>query len=76
MERLAKAKACQAADQVSRAALQVHGAIGYSTEHDLHLWMKRCWALMRAYGDGRWHRTRVADRILDPTQSPSSWDEV
>ena len=46
-------------------SLQCHGAIGYSYEHDLHLWMKRAWALSRTWGDASWHRDRVARAILD-----------
>jgi alkylation response protein AidB-like acyl-CoA dehydrogenase len=48
----------------SRAALQCHGAIGYSYEHDLHLWMKRAWALAAAWGDASWHRGRVGTLML------------
>ena len=47
-----------------RAALQCHGAIGYTTEYDLHLFMKRSWALAHAWGDTAWHRQRVARAIL------------
>ncbi|MET0592871.1 MAG: acyl-CoA dehydrogenase family protein, partial [Polyangiaceae bacterium] len=42
---MAKASASDAALSAARAALQCHGAIGYSYEHDLHLFMKRAWAL-------------------------------
>jgi hypothetical protein len=42
----------------------VHGAIGYSYEHDLHLWMKRAWALAASWGDAAWHRDRVGRAIL------------
>jgi len=62
---MAKAAASEAALVVARAALQCHGAIGYSFEHDLHLWMKRAWALAVAWGDAAWHRARVASAILD-----------
>ena len=61
---IAKARASDAAHGVARAALQCHGAIGYSFEHDLHLWMKRAWALAAAWGDAAWHRARVATSIL------------
>ncbi len=61
---LAKAYASEAAHHVSRAALQVHGAIGYSFEADLHLWMKRAWALGAAWGDAAWHRDRIGKQIL------------
>jgi alkylation response protein AidB-like acyl-CoA dehydrogenase len=60
----AKAAASDAAGRAARVALQVHGAIGYSFEHDLHLWMKRIWALGAAWGDAISHRTRIADHLL------------
>jgi len=61
---LAKARASDAALLACRAALQVHGAIGYTTEHDLHLWMKRAWALAASWGDAAFHRERIARAIL------------
>ena len=57
---MAKAMASDAATLVSRAALQCHGAIGYTTEHDLHLFMKRTWSLSRTWGTATHHRHRVA----------------
>ncbi|MEY2567198.1 MAG: hypothetical protein QOE35_1727 [Actinomycetota bacterium] len=60
---LAKAAASDAGVIASRKALQVHGAIGYAHEYDLHLWMKRAWALAGAWGDGAWHRNRIATII-------------
>ena len=56
---MAKALASDAAALVARQALQCHGAIGYAFENDLHLWMKRAWALAAAWGDAAWHRARV-----------------
>ena len=56
----AKAMASDAADRVCRLALQCHGAIGYTFEYDLHLWMKRAWALSTAWGDAHFHHDRVA----------------
>jgi len=61
---MAKAMAGDAAEQAARTALQVHGAIGYTFESDLHLWMKRVWALSPAWGDAAWHRRRVADAVI------------
>ena len=58
---MAKALASDAADRAARVALQVHGAIGYTWECDLHLWMKRAWALSAAWGDAPTHRARVLD---------------
>jgi alkylation response protein AidB-like acyl-CoA dehydrogenase len=62
---MAKAAASDAAQSVCDAALQCHGAIGYTVEYDLHLFMKRSWALIRRSGDARLHRRRVATAILD-----------
>jgi alkylation response protein AidB-like acyl-CoA dehydrogenase len=61
---LAKIYAGQAARFVAKQALQVHGAIGYTVEYDLHMWMKRTWALAAAHGDAAFHRERVGRRIL------------
>jgi alkylation response protein AidB-like acyl-CoA dehydrogenase len=62
---MAKAYASDAATRAARAALQCHGAIGYSFEYDLHLWMKRAWVHAAAYGDATWHRARIASAVLD-----------
>jgi alkylation response protein AidB-like acyl-CoA dehydrogenase len=62
---MAKVLASGAADRAGRAALQCHGAIGYSFEHDLHLWLKRTWALAAAWGDAALHRERVARAVVD-----------
>lgn len=59
----AKAAASAAALTVAGHALQCHGAIGYTVEHDLHLFMKRAWALAAAHGDARWHRRRIAGML-------------
>jgi alkylation response protein AidB-like acyl-CoA dehydrogenase len=53
---MAKAMASDAADLAARVALQVHGAIGYTWECDLHFFMKRTWALSQAWGDAATHR--------------------
>lgn len=60
---MAKAYASEAAERAARTALQVHGAIGYSDECDLHLWMKRVWALSAASGNAGWHTVRVGDGL-------------
>ena len=57
---MAKSMASDAVDRACRAALQCHGAIGYTFEYDLQLWLKRGWALAASYGDARSHRDRVA----------------
>jgi hypothetical protein len=44
-------------------AIQVHGGIGFTWEHDLHLYLKRGKANAHAFGDPRWHYDRVADLL-------------
>jgi hypothetical protein len=61
---MAKAAAGNAASVAAAKALQCHGAIGYSYEYDLHLFMKRAWALAAAWGDTPLHRARVGRAIL------------
>ena len=56
---MAKSASSDAAQLAASVALQVHGAIGYTWEHDLHLWMKRAWSLAGAWGDAGWHRARL-----------------
>ena len=60
----AKAYASDAAVNVARSALQVHGGIGFTWEHDLHLFLKRAEANAHAYGDAGWHREQVAAALL------------
>ena len=65
------------ASLAARMALQVHGAIGYTHEYDLHLWMKRAWALAAAWGDAAWHRSpRRTTRSLTPTPSGAVMPEA
>jgi alkylation response protein AidB-like acyl-CoA dehydrogenase len=61
---MAKVYASEAAMEVARSALQVHGAMGYSTEMDLHLFMKRAWALSAAWGNAAHHQEVVAQWLL------------
>jgi len=68
---MAKVMAGEAALFASKEALQVHGAIGYTYEQDLHIWMKRAWSLDLAFGTGAWHRARLAEAIIDG-QAPAS----
>jgi hypothetical protein len=61
---MAKAMAGDAANGAARAALQTLGAIGYTQEHDLHVWMKRIWALNATWGTPVDHRDVVARGLL------------
>jgi len=62
---MAKVASSEAALAAARTALQVHGAIGYTWEQDLHIWMRRAWSLDLAWGTGAFHRARLADAVID-----------
>jgi alkylation response protein AidB-like acyl-CoA dehydrogenase len=55
----AKVACVDAAYRASRVALQVHGAIGYTSECDLALWLTKIRALRSAWGTQAEHRARV-----------------
>ncbi|BBY81697.1 acyl-CoA/acyl-ACP dehydrogenase [Mycolicibacterium pulveris] len=59
----AKAAASDAALLAARSALQTHGAIGFTQEHDLSLWLLRVQALRSAWGDPTVHRRRVLEAL-------------
>ncbi len=59
----AKVAAGDAAYLASRTGLQVHGAIGYTAEFDLSLWLNRIRALVTAWGTPAFHRGRVLEAI-------------
>jgi alkylation response protein AidB-like acyl-CoA dehydrogenase len=61
---MAKAYASDAGMRVADAAIQVHGGIGFTWEHDLHFFLKRATGDAAMFGDPKWHRERVADRVL------------
>ncbi len=62
----AKIACTDAAYRAARVALQIHGAIGYTQEHDLHLWLTKVRALAGAWGSQAEHRARVMAAIAGP----------
>jgi alkylation response protein AidB-like acyl-CoA dehydrogenase len=56
----AKVWSSEAAKRVMASGLQVHGGIGFTWEHDLHLYMKRSQFDRVSYGDASFHRQRLA----------------
>ncbi len=61
----AKVACADAAYLAARAALQVHGAIGYTAELDLSLWLAKVRALVPAWGSQAEHRARVLRELGD-----------
>jgi hypothetical protein len=60
----AKVAAGDAAYLASRSGLQVHGAIGYTQEFDLSLWITKVRALVTAWGTPAHHRSQVLAGLL------------
>lgn len=60
----AKVYAADAANLAARTGLQVHGAIGYTAEFDLSLWLNRIRALVTAWGTPAYHRARVLEGLV------------
>jgi alkylation response protein AidB-like acyl-CoA dehydrogenase len=69
---MAKAYAADAGWRVPDMAIQVHGGIGFTWEHDLHFFLKRGRANAAMFGDPKWHRERVADAVLAGETAPAS----
>ena len=69
---MAKAYASDAGWRVPDMAIQVHGGIGFTWEHDLHFFLKRGRANAATFGDAKWHRERVADSVLAGATAPAS----
>lgn len=63
----AKIAATDAAWSTAETAIQVHGAMGYTYEVDLHFWMKRAWALGGAWGDRAFHLKRMDEAVIGGT---------
>ena len=70
---MAKISAGEAALEAARISLQVHGALGYTWEQDLHVWMRRAWTLDLAWGETAWHRARLAAALFEGTLPTKSF---
>src|SRR3546814_8293770 len=53
-----------AARLAARKSIQAHGAMGYTWEADLQMYMKRAWALDSAWGDAKFHKSRIDSAIV------------
>jgi alkylation response protein AidB-like acyl-CoA dehydrogenase len=60
---LVKAYASETYFHVAAENIQIHGGIGFTWEHDAHLYFKRAKASELFLGDGAYHRERLAARI-------------
>ena|SRR5689334_19355344 len=60
---MAKAAAGDAADRISKEGIQLHGGIGFTWEHDMHLYVRRAKCSGLLLGTAPDHRAKVADLI-------------
>ncbi len=60
---MAKARMSDVYSRTANRAVQIHGGIGFTWEHDMHLWFKRAKWNELAFGDASYHRERLA--VLD-----------
>jgi alkylation response protein AidB-like acyl-CoA dehydrogenase len=60
---LLKAYASEVYSHVAGENIQIHGGIGFTWEHDAHLYLKRAKASELFLGDASYHRDRLATRI-------------
>ena len=68
----AKAWAGDASKRVMASALQVHGGIGFTWEHDLHLFLKRAQLDQSTFGDASWHRARLGSLLRTKVEAGMS----
>ncbi|QIL80346.1 acyl-CoA/acyl-ACP dehydrogenase [Diaphorobacter sp. HDW4A] len=71
----AKLAACDAGWFASRQSMQVHGAMGYTWEVDLQMFMKRAWVLDASWGDRGYHNARLSQSLFldaNPPLGPGS----
>ena len=66
----AKTWCSDAARRVMASGLQVHGGIGFTWEHDLHLFLKRSQLDQLVFGDAAYHRERLG-RLLRESLEPT-----
>ncbi len=62
---VAKAAAGEAARRILKDGIQIHGGIGYTWEHDLHLYLRRATADEYLFGTTGWHLDRLAALLID-----------
>lgn len=62
----AKVVAGEAALLAAKHGMQVHGAMGYTWEYDLHIFMKRAWALDKFWGHAGFHKNRLHQWLMNP----------
>jgi alkylation response protein AidB-like acyl-CoA dehydrogenase len=60
---MAKSWCSDASQRVMASGMQVHGGIGFTWDHDVHLFLKRARHDATAFGTAAWHRDRIAGML-------------
>lgn len=63
-----KARASATAMLVTRQAIQLHGGIGYTDEHDIGLYLRKAMVMAAAYGSAQLHRQHFASLSLNKSE--------
>jgi len=66
---MAKAYCSEAYRSVTAEGIQIHGGIGFTWEHDIHLYFKRAKGSEVTFGDATWNRELVAQEVLDKPEA-------
>jgi len=66
---LVKAQACHVLPRIGADTLQVFGGVGFTWEHDIHLFTKRLVGVAHLYGDEDHHLDEIAALVLDHPRS-------
>jgi hypothetical protein len=61
---VAKAAAGVAARRAAKDAVQIHGGIGFTWEHDLHLFIRRAYTSEFLAGSSKWHHDRLGEMLF------------
>jgi alkylation response protein AidB-like acyl-CoA dehydrogenase len=61
---VAKAAAGEAARRAAKDGIQIHGGVGFTMEHDLHLFLRRAFGSEALLGTTGWHHDRLADLLI------------
>ena len=60
---MAKSFCGDAYKKITNEGIQIHGGIGFTWDHDMHLYFKRARSSDTAFGDGNYHRELVAQHL-------------
>ncbi|WP_204009891.1 acyl-CoA dehydrogenase family protein [Sphaerimonospora thailandensis] len=68
----AQAYCAEAFSTVAAETIQLHGGIGFTWEHDAHLYFKRAHSAAQLFGDAAWQRARLAPAVLGTVPAGAS----